>query len=87
MFILPAVTVKVADVAPCGIDTLDRTLAAVVFELESETVTPPEPAASVRLTVPVPVCPLIIVLGLTEMPLRARVAGLTVKPKVAFTPE
>ncbi len=50
---VPAVTVKVAEVCPCGIVTVAGTLAAVVLELESDTVTPPLPAAAVRLTVPV----------------------------------
>jgi hypothetical protein len=52
---VPAVTVNVADIEPCATVTLEGTLAAVVLELESETTTPPLPAASVRLTVPVPV--------------------------------
>ena len=82
-----AVTVKVAEVEPWGTVTLEGTVAAVVLELESDTTTPPLPAADVRLTVPVPVWPPEIVLGLTEILLRAGGAGLTVTPKVAFTPE
>ena len=66
--------------------TLAGTLAAVVFELERETVTPPLPAAAVRFTVPVPVRPLVIVPGLTETLLKAAGAGLTVTPKVAEAP-
>ena len=84
---VPAVTVKVADVDPCGIVTLDGTLAAVLFELLSDTTAPPLPAAAVRVTVPVPVCPLAIELGLTEMPLRAPGSGLIVTPKVLSVPE
>jgi hypothetical protein len=79
--------VKVADVEPCATVTLEGTLAVVVLELDSDTATPPVPAASVRLTVPVPDWPLTIVLGLTEMLLRAGAGGLTVTPNVAFTPE
>jgi hypothetical protein len=79
--------VKVAEVEPWGTVTLEGTVAAVVLELESDTTTPPEPAAAVRLTVPVPVWLLEIVLGLTETLARAGGAGLTVTPKVAFTPE
>jgi hypothetical protein len=82
---VPAVTVKVAEVEPAGTVTLAGTLAAVL-ELESVTIAPPVPAAAVRLIVPVPVCPLTIVLGLTEILLRAPGSGLTVIPNVAFTP-
>ena len=78
---------KVAEVDPWATVTLEGTVAAVVFELESDTTTPPVPAADVRLTVPVPVLPPAIVLGLTETLPRAGGAGLTVTPKVAFTPE
>jgi hypothetical protein len=84
---VPAVTVNVADVEPCGTVTLEGTLAAVVLELESDTATPPVPAASVRLTVPVPDWPLTIVLGLTETLLRAAAGGLTVRPNVTLAPE
>ena len=41
--IVPAVTVNVADIEPCGTVTLEGTLAAVVLELESDTDTPPVP--------------------------------------------
>jgi hypothetical protein len=67
--------------------TLAGTLAAAVLELESETATPPVPAAAVRLTTPVPVMPLTIVLGLTETLLNAAGGGLMVTPNVALTPE
>jgi hypothetical protein len=79
--------VNVADVEPWATVTLEGTLAAVALELESGTATPPVPAASVRLTVPVPVWPLTIVLGLTEMLLRAAGGGVIVTPKVLLTPE
>ena len=68
---MPAVTVNVAEVDPVGTVTLAGTVAAVVFELESVTTAPPVPAATVRVTVPVPDWPLTIVLGLTEMLLSA----------------
>lgn len=87
MLTTPAVTVNVVEVEPCGTITLEGTLAAVVLELESETVTPPVPAAEVRVTVPVPDWPLTIVLGLTVIPARAGGGGLMVTPKVVFTPE
>ena len=84
---MPAVTVKVADVESCATVTLEGTLAAALLELESDTATPPVPAASVRLTVPVPDWPLTIVLGLTETLLSAGAGGLTVTPNVLLTPE
>jgi len=80
-------TVKVADVEPCGTVTVTGTPAAMVFELESETLTPPLPAAAVRVTVPVPDCPPMITLGLTEMLLSAATGGLMVRPNVLLTPE
>jgi FlaG/FlaF family flagellin (archaellin) len=79
--------VNVADVEPCATVTLAGTLAAVVLELDSDTATPPVPAASVRLTVPVPDWPLTIVLGLTETLLSAAAGGLTVTPNVLLPPE
>jgi hypothetical protein len=79
--------VNVADVEPCATVTLEGTLAAVVLELESDTATPPVPAAAVRLTVPVPDWPLTIVLGLTETLLSAAGGGLTVTPNVTLAPE
>jgi len=84
---VPAVTAKVAELAPCGIVTLAGTAAAEVLELESDTTAPPLPAGSVRFTVPVPDCPLTIVLGLTEMLLKAPGSGVTVTPNVVLTPE
>jgi hypothetical protein len=84
---VPAVTVNVTEVDPPGTVTLEGTLAAAVLELASDTTTPPVPAAVVRVTVPAPVCPLTIVLGLTETLLRAAGGGLIVTPNVALTPE
>ena len=84
---MPAVTVNVADVDPAETVTLAGTLAAVVLELERVTTTPPVPAAEVRLTVPVPVWLLMIVLGLTETLLNATAGGLMVTPNVLLTLE
>ena len=84
---LPAFTVNVVEVEPAGTVTVAGTLAAGALELESDTVTPPVPAAAVRLTVPVPVKPLMIEVGLTETLLSAASGGLTVIPNVVFTPE
>jgi hypothetical protein len=84
---LPVLTENVAEVEPAGTVTEDGTLAAVVLELESDTETPPLAAAAVKLTVPVPDCPLTIVLGLTETLLSAGGTGLTVTPNVLLTPE
>jgi hypothetical protein len=87
LVIVPAVTEKMAEIAPCGTVTLEGTLAAVVLELESETRTPPEPAAAVRLTVPVADLPLVIAVGLTVILLSAGTGGLTVALAVMLTPE
>ena len=84
---MPAVTVNVADVDPAGTVTLAGTLAAVMLELERVTTTPPVPAAEVRLTVPVPVWLLMIMLGLTETLLKAAAGGLMVIPNVLLTLE
>ncbi len=54
---VPALTVNVADVAPGATVTLAGTLAAAAFELESDTTTL-EGKAAVKVTVPVPDCPL-----------------------------
>ena len=78
---------KLAEAEPCGTVTLAETLAAVVLELESDTTTPPDPAADVKFRVPVPDRPLTIVLGLTETLLKAAGGGLTVMPNVLLTPE
>jgi hypothetical protein len=79
--------VKVPDVLPCGIVMVEGTLAAAVLELESEIRAPPLPAGAVIVTVPVPVWPLAMVLGFTEMLLIAGGGGLMLMPKVLLTPE
>jgi hypothetical protein len=59
-----------------------------LLELDRDTLTPPVPAGAVKVTIPIPDWPaLVMVPGLTEMPLKAGAAGLTVTPNVAFTPE
>lgn len=87
---MPAVIVKFAEVAPDATVTLAGTLAAAgLFEL-SETTAPPEGAAAVSVTVPIPDCPLTIVVGLTVRPLKAAAAapaGLIVTPNVSLAPE
>jgi hypothetical protein len=82
---LPVVTETVAEVEPCGIITEAGTV-ALEFELESDISAPPDPAAAVRLTVPVPDWPPTIVAGLTETLLSAAGGGLAVRPKVSLTP-
>jgi hypothetical protein len=84
---LPEVTVKVTEVAPCGTVTVAGTPAAEVFELATDTTAPPDGAAAVSVTVPVPDCPLTMVLGETETALRAVATGSTVRLKVAVPPE
>ena len=84
---LPAVTVNVADVAPCATVTLDGTLAAEALELDSDTTAPPVGAAAVNVTVPVPVCPLTIVVGFTDTLPSVTVDGMMVTVAVLVTPE
>ena len=83
---LPVATGNVAEVTPCGTVTDAGMLAAAEFELESDTTAPPDPAAEVRLTVPVPDWPLTIMLGLIETLPSAGATGLTVTPAVILTP-
>lgn len=86
-FTLPVVTGNVAELAPCGMVTEAGTLAAEEFELESVTTAPPPPATPVRLIVPVPDCPLMMVLGETETPPSVAGGGFTVTAKVSLAPE
>ena len=79
---LAVVTGNVAEVEPCGIVTEAGTV-ALEFELESDKTAPPDPAAAVRLTVPVPDWPPTIVAGLTETLLSA--TGFTVSAAVLLT--
>lgn len=82
MLTVPAVTANVADVVPCATATLAGTPAAAEFELDSDTTAPPEGAADVIVTVPVPDCPLTIMPGLTATPPRADKGGLIVTGNV-----
>jgi hypothetical protein len=83
---LLVVTENVAEVEPCGIVMEVGTVAALEFELESDTTAPPDPAAAVRLTVPVPDWPPTIVAGLTETLLSAAGGtGFTVSAAVLAT--
>jgi hypothetical protein len=86
-FTVPEVTAKVTEVALCGTVTVAGTLAAEVFELATDTTAPPDGAAAVSVTVPVPDCPLTTVLGETETALKAAATGFTVSPNVAVAPE
>lgn len=86
---MPACTLNVAEVEPCGIITVEGTLATVGLELESETATPPIPAGALRLMVPLPDWSLRIKLGRTEMLVKALVAaggGLMVTTNVLLIP-
>ena len=84
---VPAVIENVAEFMPCGTVTDEGTLAAALFELESETTAPPLPAADVRVTVPVAVWPLRMLFELSAMLLRLGNGGLTVRAAVLLTPE
>ena len=83
---VPAVIVNVAEVAPAATVTFAGILTALAFELASVTVAPPEGAAAVSVTVPVPDCPLVIVPLLVVKPLSAAAGGLIVTPNVSFAP-
>ena len=86
-FTVPEVTAKVTEVAPCCTVTVAGTLAAEIFELATDTTAPPDGATAVRVTVPVPDCPLTMVVGKTETALRAAAIGSTVSLNVAVPPE
>lgn len=73
-------TVNVAKVWPWATVTVAGTVAAEVFELDNDTVTPPLPAAEVNDTVPVAEPPLIRVPELAESVLSAGAGGLIVTP-------
>lgn len=80
-------TVKFADVEPGGTVTLEGTIRTALLELDKVTTAPPDPAASVRVTVPTLDWPPAIVLGLIVSPLSAAGGGLTVKLTVLLVPE
>lgn len=86
MLTVPAVTANVAEVAPCATATLAGTPAAAEFELDSDTTAPPDGAAAVNVTVPVPDCVLAIVFGLTATPLIAAGSGLMVTVAAVLPP-
>jgi len=82
---VPAVTAKVAVVEPCATVTLGG-IVRPAGELDRLTTAPPEPAGLVRVTVPVAVPPLAIVLGANATLDRAAGGGFTVTPKIPFAP-
>jgi len=87
---VPAVIVKVAKVEPGATVTDAGTLAAVEFELASETTAPPVGAPAVRVTVPVPDWPLakeLRAVTLLRTALRRVAGGLTVTAADVLTPE
>jgi hypothetical protein len=83
----PAVSEKLADVPPCATVVVAGTFPAAGLELESDTTTPPAGAGEVRVIVPVPSWPLIIVLGTIETLLSAGGVGLMVTLAVVLKPE
>ena len=85
---VPAVMLNVAEVDPCAILTLEGMLAAAGLELAREMITPPLGAVPLKVAVPVPVWPLVIVLGLADTLLSAAGGGVIVKlDDVLLTPE
>ena len=84
---VPAVTEKVVVVEPCATVTLAG-IVSPAGELDKLTSTPPDPAALVRVTVPVAEPPLAIVLGATATLDKATVpGGFTVTTAVWVTPK
>ena len=87
---LPAVILKVAEESPAATVTLAGTLAALGFELESDTTTPPAGAAPVSATRAYSDRPPEIVPELNVIPLSATAGfpvGSMVTLAVLFTPE
>lgn len=60
-------------------------MATEVFELESETAMPPDPAAEDRVTKPDATWPPTTEVGLAEIPVRYGGGGFTVKPNPSVT--
>ena len=83
---LAAVTVKVAELEPCG-TVIDAGIVTVEGEGESMTTAPPDGAAAVSCIVPVADWPLVIALGEIDMLLRAAGKGFTMTPAVMVAPE
>ena len=75
---------NVADVAPAGTVTLPGTVAVEVLLLDNETVTPPDGAGPVSVTVPCEAVPLVSEAGFNETADRA--GGRTVTPPLLAMP-
>ena len=86
---LAVVTVKVADAAPAGTNTVVGTLAAAVLELASAIVTPAAPAGLLSVTVPVAVPPPVTLPGdmPSELSADAAAAGFTEMVAVRVAPK
>lgn len=84
---VPEITENFTDVDPCWTVTLAGTLSAAAFELDSTSVTPPLPAAAVRVTTPLVELALLSTEEVSDRLLRATVGGLTVTTNALFTPE
>jgi hypothetical protein len=74
-------TGKLAELKPEGIEMLAGTVATAELELDRVTVSPPEPAGAVRVTVPVDEIPPVTVAGLAVSEFKAGTAcaGFTVR--------
>ena len=81
---VPAITAKVAVVAPCATVTLAG-IVSPAGELDRLTSAPPDAAGLVSVTVPVAEPPLVIVLGATATLAKAAPAGFTVTTEVWLT--
>jgi hypothetical protein len=82
---VPALTAKVAELAPCATVTLVG-IVSPAGELDKLTTTPPEGAALLKVTVPVADPPLAITPGATAMLDNAAPGGFTITPAEWFTP-
>jgi hypothetical protein len=79
------VTVKVAEVAPAGIETLVGTLVTSVLLVARVTFAPPVGAAEVRVTVPVEGVPPFTLVGFSDTDKRETAAGVIVSVAVLLT--
>jgi hypothetical protein len=82
---VPAVTAKVAELAPCATVTFEGNVNPT-GELDRLTTAPPDPAGLLSRTVPIAELPLTMELGAIATPDKAAPGGFTVTAFVLFAP-